>query len=374
MEVMGQETNKAYGTIHYGEPHDQSQGTYSVSVANNFADSYHTYAVDWEPGKITWYVDGIKYHEESDWFSAKSGQGTVAYPDFVISTTKAGNADYSIQLVQPNVPLKKGGTYKVTFDAYADEARTMMADISGPDHNYTRYLSDTKLDLGTGKKNYSLEFQMTSDSDANGRLEFNLGNTASTATVYISNVRVAKTKDGEIKEDTTKKALADGNYVYNGSFQEGTGTVLVGQSDLALGAGSDYELSFTAQADEAKTMTVTVAGETYTFALTTEKKNYSKKIKTAAELQNKNISFDLGLGTTVYLDDVRIDEDALIKNGSFNAGFSGFEAYCYTPSNVTYVVDSLNESNAADFTIKDTGDQEWHIQLKQTGVNLEKGQ
>lgn len=515
MEVMGQETNKAYGTIHYGEPHDQSQGTYSVSVANNFADSYHTYAVDWEPGKITWYVDGIKYHEESDWFSAKSGQGTVAYPapfdqpfymilnlavggswvgypddsttyddqqfaidyvkvyqkdsydenvtkpiknvvlrepdgsgnyinngDFsvaedltddvnwkflttqdgegsaeikdkqiVISATDAGKAVYSIQLVQPNVPLKKGGKYKVTFDAYADAVRTMIADISGPDHNFTRYLKDTTVELGTEKKTHTLEFQMTSDSDANGRLEFNLGNTASTATVYISNVRIVDNGYEEIEEDTTKKALADGNYVYNGSFQEGTGRlgyweitndadaevavtgledgrrlkvtsnvgtaagkVLVGQSDLALGAGSDYELSFTAQADEAKTMTVTVAGETYTFALTTEKKNYSVKIKTATDLQNKNISFDLGLGTTVYLDDVRIDEDALIKNGSFNAGFSGFEVYCNTPSNVTYVVDSLNESNAADFTIKDTGDQDWHIQLKQTGVNLEKGQ
>ena len=70
MEVMGQETNKAYGTIHYGEPHAQSQGTYSVSKSDNFADNYHTYAVDWEPGKITWYIDGIKYHEESDWFSA----------------------------------------------------------------------------------------------------------------------------------------------------------------------------------------------------------------------------------------------------------------------------------------------------------------
>lgn len=515
MEVMGQETNKAYGTIHYGEPHDQSQGTYSVAAANNFADNYHTYAVDWEPGKITWYVDGIKYHEESDWFSAKSGQGTVAYPapfdqpfymilnlavggswvgypddsttyddqqfaidyvkvyqkdsydenvekpiknvvlrdpdatgnyinngDFsvaedltddtnwkflttldgegkaeiknnqiVLSTTNAGTADYSIQLVQPNVPLQKGGKYKVTFDAYADAARTMIADISGPDHNFTRYLKDTTVELGTEKKNHTLEFQMTSDSDANGRLEFNLGNTASTATVYISNVRVEKTGYEEIKEDTTKKALADGNYVYNGSFQEGTGrlgyweitnpakadisvtnledgrrlkvtsqagteagTVLVGQSELALNPATDYVLSFSAQADEAKTMTVTVAGEKYTFALTTEKKNYSKKIKTAANLQNKNISFDLGLGTTVYLDDVRIDEDALIKNGSFNAGFSGFEAYCYTPSNVTYVVDSLNESNAADFTIKDTGEADWHIQLKQTGVNLEKGQ
>ena len=515
MEVMGQETNKAYGTIHYGEPHDQSQGTYSVSKSDNFADNYHTYAVDWEPGKIVWYIDGIKFHEESDWFSAKSGQGTVAYPapfdqpfymilnlavggswvgypdesttyddqqfaidyvkvyqkdsydenvgkpvkevvlrdpdatgnyikngDFsvaedltddvnwkflttldgegtaeiknhkiVISTTNAGTADYSIQLVQPDVPLQKGGKYKVTFDAYADDARAMIADISGPDHNYTRYLADTKLDLGTTSKRYTLEFQMTSDSDANGRLEFNMGNTASAATIHIANVRVEKTGYEEIKEDTTKKALADGNYVYNGSFQEGTGRmkywevtnkadadisvtdledgrrlkvtsaagtedgkVLVGQSDLALGADKEYVLSFSAQADEAKTMIVTVAGDKKTFDLTTEKKTYSIKFKTAADLSDKDITFDLGLGTTVYLDDVRIDEDALIKNGSFNAGLSGFEAYCYTPSDVTYVVDSLNEDNAADFTIKDTGNQDWHIQLKQTGVNLEKGQ
>lgn len=53
---------------------------------------------------------------------------------------------------------------------------------------------------------------------------------------------------------------------------------------------------------------------------------------------------------------------------------AGFEVYCYTPSNVTYVVDSLNEDNAADFTINDTGEADWHIQLKQTGVKLEQGQ
>ena len=80
MEEMCQETNKANGTIHYGEPHDQSQGTCTVDAKNNFADQYHTYACDWEPGKITWYIDGVKFHEESDWFSAKSGQGEVAYP------------------------------------------------------------------------------------------------------------------------------------------------------------------------------------------------------------------------------------------------------------------------------------------------------
>lgn len=520
MEVMGQETNKLYGTIHYGEPHDQSQGTYVVAEEDNFADNYHTYACEWLPGKIIWYVDGVKYHEESDWFSAKEGQGGevtypapfdqpfymilnlavggswVGYPDetttyddqafaidyvkvyqkdsydenvekpvkevslrnpdatgnyinngdfataedldddsdwkfltalsgegtaeiksneMVISTTNAGTADYSIQLVQAGLPMQKGGKYKVSFDAYADEARAMITDISAPDHNYTRYLNDTKVDLTTEKKTYTYEFQMTGSDDANGRLEFNLGNTASTATVHLSNVRVEKTGYEEIAEDTTKKVLADGNCVYNGSFEQGNGRlgsweitnnaqadisvtpladgrrlkvtsapgtkegeVLVGQSDLALNDGTNYVLSFTAQADEPKTMKVTAAGQTFTAELTTEKQTFTYSFTTAEQTMraaaDKNLFFDLGLGTTVYLDQIRIEEDSLIKNGSFNAGFAGFEAYCYTPSNVTYVVDSLNEDNAADFTINDTGDADWHIQLKQSGVKLEKDQ
>ncbi len=516
MEVMGQETNKLYGTIHYGEPHDQSQGTYVVAEEDNFADNYHTYACEWLPGKIIWYVDGVKYHEESDWFSAKEGQGGevtypapfdqpfymilnlavggswVGYPDenttyedqafaidyvkvyqkdsydenvekpvkevslrdpdatgnyinngdfataedldddsdwkfltelsgegtaeiknneMVICTTDAGTADYSIQLVQAGLPMQKGGKYKVTFDAYADEARTMITDISAPDHNYTRYLPDTTVELTTEKQTYTYEFQMTGSDDANGRLEFNLGNTASTATVHLSNVRVEKTGYEEIKEDTTKKVLADGNCVYNGSFEQGKGRlgsweitnqadadivvtsladgrrlqvtsapetkegeVLVGQSDLALNGGTNYVLSFTAQADEPKTMTVTAAGQTFQADITTEKETFTYSFTTEEQMTDKNLFFDLGLGTTVYLDQVRIEEDSLIKNGSFNAGLAGFEAYCYNPSDVTYVVDSLNEDNAADFTINDTGDQDWHIQLKQSGVKLEKDQ
>ncbi len=30
MEVMGQENNKLYGTIHYGNPHSEKQGTYTL--------------------------------------------------------------------------------------------------------------------------------------------------------------------------------------------------------------------------------------------------------------------------------------------------------------------------------------------------------
>lgn len=514
MEVMGHETNKLYGTIHYGDPHDQSQGTYTVAEKDNFADNYHTYACEWLPGKIIWYVDGVKYHEESDWFSAKIGQGGevtypapfdqqfyiilnlavggswVGYPDetttyedqafaidyvkvyqkdnydenvekpkkevilrdpntdgnyinngdfsvveeltddtdwkfltalsgkgeaeirnneLVIRTDNVGTADYSIQLVQANLPMQKGGKYRVSFDAYAAQTRTMIIDISGPDHNYTRYFPDTKVDLTTEKKTYTYEFQMAGNDDANGRLEFNLGNTASGASVYLSNVRVEKTGFEQIKEDTTKKVLADGNCVYNGSFEQGAGRlgsweitnnaqaeitvtsledgrrlkvtsapgtkegeVLVGQSGLALNDGTNYVLSFSAQAEEPKTIKVATAGLLFDANVTTEKQTFTYSFTTEDEA--KNLVFDLGIGTTVYLDQIRIEEDSLIKNGSFNAGFAGFEAYCYTPSNVTYVVDSLQEDNAADFTINDTGEQDWHIQLKQNGVKLEKDQ
>ena len=74
------------------------------------------------------------------------------------------------------------------------------------------------------------------------------------------------------------------------------------------------------------------------------------------------------------VDNIVLTEDSLIRNGSFNAGFAGFEPYAYTPDDVSWVVDSLSENNAADFTIKDTGPQAWHIQLKQSGICLEKGQ
>lgn len=79
MEIMGQDTKKAMGTIHYGNPHGQKQGEY-VLKNGDFSSQWHTFSVEWEPGKIVWYVDGIKFHEANDWYSTTEGQGTVAYP------------------------------------------------------------------------------------------------------------------------------------------------------------------------------------------------------------------------------------------------------------------------------------------------------
>ena len=513
-EVMGHETNKAYNTIHYGNPHKENQGT-RVLEEGSFSDEYHTFALEWKPGELIWYIDGVENFRTSDWYSTTEGQGTVTYPapfdqpfyvilnlavggswvgypddatfesqnysvDYVkiwqkdsyddsnvkkpskevilrdpdangnyinngdfaiaedltdekdwsfmtqndgeataeikdnaihINTTNEGTVDYSVQLVQPDLPMQKGATYKVSYDAYADEARKMMSKVSAPDNGWAVYGGGDTVDLTTEKKTYTYEFRMTSDDDANGRLEFNMGAYGSKAGIHISNVKVEKIAYEPIIEDDSKTVLADGNYVYNGGFQEGdnrlgfwdikkndgaevsvtnasasdrrlkvvtpAGTskdnpVIVSQSKLALGDGN-YAFSVDAEGEAGKAVTVSVAGLENSIELTGEKQAYSNKL-TLKDAKTTDIVFTFTAPGTYYLDNVRIVEDTLIKNGSFNAGFAGYEPYVDGSASATSVVDSLTEDNAADFTINDTGDAEWKIQLKQNNVELEKGQ
>lgn len=516
MEVMGQDTKKLFGTIHYGNPHAQSQGTY-VLQNGNFASQYHTYTCEWEPGKITWYVDGHKYHEESSWYSTTTGQGTIAYPapfdqpfyvilnlaiggswvgnpdenttfddqafsvDYVkvyqkseydenvekpvkevilrdpdetgnyvingnfatsedlsdetdwvfmnalggeatasiadnaisIKTTKEGTADYSVQLVQAKVPFEKGATYEVAFDAKASEARTIKTSVKAPNYNYMEYMESKTVDLTTEKQHYAYTFKMKSDSDDNGRIEFNMGAADSLADVEISNVTVKQTVPANPDEVEVKGILADGNHVYNGAFQEGTGRleywditniddkasvsvtglgdgrrlkvtvedenvnetdVILSQSDLALTAGTPYAFSFEAQADSEKTMKVVIGGKEFSADLTTDKQVYTFKIPEEEVLADKNIAFYMGKMGTTYIDNIRLVEDTMIKNGSFDAGMAGYEWYADSSASASYVIDSLTEDNALDVTVKNTGDQDWKIQVKQNNVELEKGQ
>lgn len=516
MEVLGNNTDTSYGTIHYGNPHSESQGSYTLDEGS-FSEEYHVFDVEWEPGKISWYVDGKLIHTEDNWYSATEGQGEITYPapfdqpfyiilnlavggnwpgnpddttdiensayyiDYVkvyqkdsydenvtkpieevilrdpdengnyiingdfsvneeltddkdwvfltalggeagaeirnneiaVTTENEGTVDYSVQLVQPNLPMKQGGVYQLTFDAYADTDRTMKVGVSAPDRSFRRYLEDTVVNLTPEKQTYTFEFTMTDSDDANGRLEFNMGAAGSTAGIRISNVSLKKIKDIEITEGD-KGILADGNYVYNGSFQEGEGRlgywdvlkndgaevsvtnennirrlmvnapegtsadnpVIVSQSDLALSAGNTYAMSFTAEGEAGKNIMVKAAGQEYTAKLTGAESVYDYKLTLDTEPSDTNLAFCFKEPGIYYVDNVRIEEDSLIKNGSFNAGFSGYEPYVDSSisSDVTYVVDSLNEDNAADFSINNTGDAAWKIQLKQNNVELEKGQ
>lgn len=522
MEVMGQTPNKLHGTIHYGhnssDGHHESQGTY---ILNNgkFSENFHTFTCEWEPGKITWYVDGIKYHEESDWYTAKSdGSGELTYPapfdqnfyiilnlavggswvgypnnetfvaqpyevDYVrvyqkdkydenvkkpeagdviirepddndnylingdfetaesltdaanwqfktagtgvgsasiiqdekmgskavkITTENAGDVDYAIQLLQDAVPLQAGGNYTLEFDAYASEARKVKVNSKAPNNGWYAYLDKT-IDLKTEKDTYSYDFTMIHADDAECTVEFNMGALNSTADIVIDNVSLKLNYiDQQLREsiiNPAKTVRADGNYIYNGEFQEGNkhlgywnvpsganvsvtsledgrrlkvvvpsnGNVTISQDNVPVVAGQKYELSLDAVVPAGGSVNIGFDGADYTVPAGTNG-SWSQDFTTTSGTDTRNITIAFNGAGTYYLDNVRIDEDALIKNGSFKAGFSGFEPFVDGSASASYVVDTMNEDSAASFTINDTGDADWKVQLKQTGVELKKDQ
>ncbi len=294
MEVLGNSTTMNYGTLHYGEPHKQNQGSYTLS-SGTFADDYHVFALEWQPGVMRWYVDGQMYFETNDWFTAVEGEEEKAYPapfnqpfhvilnvavggdwpgdpddstpfdergsmrvdyvrmfqmdsydenvtkpvhevsfkeadetgnfvsnsdfseaedlnddenwkflqlndgkgsaeikdgEIIIKTENFGTEEYSIQLVQPGMPMMNGKTYKFSFDAYAEEDRQMKAAVTAPNVDWIRYFPDTSVDLGSDWQNYSFTFEMKEKDDDAGRVEFNMGKQNSTGTIHIKNVRL----------------------------------------------------------------------------------------------------------------------------------------------------------------------------------------
>ena len=292
MEVLGNQVDVAYGTLHYGEPHAEQQGTVQLTDGSTFASEFHEYSVEWEPGEFRYYIDGEHYLTINDWFTAVQGEDEKPYPapfnqpffvqmnlavggnwpgnpdettdfdnaefeidyvrvyqkdaydtnvtkpeknyreptadgnliyngDFtdseplddetnwffllfqngegaaeikdetlIITSEAEGDVDYSVQLVQPELPMIKGKKYRLTFDARADEVRDIVVCVSAPTAGWIRYLPDTTQSISTEWETYTFEFEMKEKSDNNGRLEYNLGHRGSTATFYLKNVRI----------------------------------------------------------------------------------------------------------------------------------------------------------------------------------------
>jgi len=291
MEILGNQPHIAYATVHYGDPHAQQQGYKILNDGTTFADDFHEYSLEWEPGEMRFYVDGELIHTVNDWYSAlggmekpypapfnqkfylqmnlavggdwpgnpdettdfskaefeidyvrvyqkpyydtnvkkpekvfrepledgnliyngdfaeaedlndnvnwkfllfQGGEGTAEIKDgmMIIKTQNEGTVDYSVQLVQPNLPMYKGKKYRISFEARASEPRDMIVCVSAPDRNWIRYFEDTLLTLSADWQKYTYEFTMNENDDNNGRLEFNMGHKGSTADIYIRNVRV----------------------------------------------------------------------------------------------------------------------------------------------------------------------------------------
>ena len=131
--------------------------------------------------------------DSRDWrfFKVCGGEGSCDTDgsEFCIDIISVGDKEHSIQLYQSDLPLRKGRFYRLSFDAMAYEKRTFKTAVTAPDIHWKRYLNDTDIEVAETWQTHILPFEMTEDDDDNGRVEFNLGNTASSATVKIKNIR-----------------------------------------------------------------------------------------------------------------------------------------------------------------------------------------
>ncbi len=57
MEILGDRPNLAYTTLHWGQ---ENNSTGKVFNGPDFSADFHTFAVNWQPGLIIWYIDGVE--------------------------------------------------------------------------------------------------------------------------------------------------------------------------------------------------------------------------------------------------------------------------------------------------------------------------
>lgn len=532
MELLGQEPNKVYGTIHYGNPHTYHGGNYTLPDGKKFSDDFHVFALEWEPGEIRWYVDNVLYYKTNDWFSRSSNEafdytypapfdrefylilnvavggnwpgnppdnanyfpqrmevdyvkvyklvgrpyreaikpaGDMSYPSdarpplqdgnliyngsfdiddpnvdgitgipntdywqflhldqfggdgtvenannsIKINITNGGSQTYSVQLIQGPICLIKGKTYKLSFDAKSDGQRTIEVKLSsggGDDGNTWIDYAVNSFTLDTDWKNYSYVFTMQSDTYSKARLEFNVG--FSTLPVYIDNVRLEEYN----LEDTNaiKEPLANGNLIYNGTFDQGdnrfiawefvksdvaTATYMVGsspqdryfktiitnggenlsgiklvQSNLKINSNSNYLLSFKAKAfDTSRQIKIYISDQNYIpisdekfLTLSGEWADYKFNLKTVQNFVagcRPKLVFELGgSNVNVGIDNVSLKE---VSSSSFML-IQAEEAQNYTnaQSNGQYLSFAQNGSAVFNVNIPQSGDYMISYKLK----------
>jgi len=304
LEAWGSKPGITSGTIHYGGvwPNNTYQGSSYEFPNNSTFEDFHNYAVEWTPGKITWFVDGVEYNSLNNWYNQDSNGERYSYP---------APFDQEFFMV---LNLAVGGWFDGDPTDETDFPSQMEVD-------YVRVYEPSN-----GKYDDPLEPEVTVE---------------------------------ELPEDA-RTPLADGNYIFNGDFSDpvqvnpladldfgdgwnlvylddfgGSGSVSVadnaakiditsaGSQDYSvqliqlttLGKGRYYELSFDAKASKPRDMKAKIGGGAdrgfsaysgnYSIALSDEYETYtyqflmSDDTDTAARLE-----FNLGLST----------EDVWIKN------------------------------------------------------------
>lgn len=126
LEAKGRLANRMYGTVHYGQawPGNKYSGGMYKFPDDTDISTYHTYTLDWEPGKLTWLVDGNTFYETQQWWSmGKDATEPYAYPApydkpfyILLNLALGGNFDGGVAPDDTEFPARMYVDYVRVYD------------------------------------------------------------------------------------------------------------------------------------------------------------------------------------------------------------------------------------------------------------------
>ena len=102
LELIGENPDIAHHTFHRSDNNGTPIKTeYSTSLGNpplGYSAGFHTYGVHWQPGKITWYIDGVPVHTFEESVPLKND----AYQAMYVIANLAVGGSFNTQAVDPS--------------------------------------------------------------------------------------------------------------------------------------------------------------------------------------------------------------------------------------------------------------------------------
>ncbi|WP_214821912.1 MULTISPECIES: carbohydrate binding domain-containing protein [unclassified Exiguobacterium] len=317
MESWGSQPDKVAGTIHYGEtwPNNKYTGKDYHFAEGDGIDKWHTYAVEWEPGEIRWYVDGQLYQTQNDWYAKEANKASkYSYPapfdqDFylIMNLAVGGWFDGDVDETTP-FPAEMEVDYVRVFDLKNGKYR----DAVEPTY------SDEEVVLPEGAKQPLEDGNLVYDEDYTEPIT-TVTNGAQTLNPTYWNY-VALPDFGGVGSvdviDLAGSRFADISIDQAGSQPYSHQLI----QNVSLGQGGHYKVTFDAKADAARSIAVKVGGgpdrgyakysDEGSFDLTTDVQTYSMTFDMTEETDlAARLEFNVGLSTSgVQIGNVRVEQ------------------------------------------------------------------
>lgn len=383
MEAMGRLPEKVGGTLHYGKvwPNNTYKTADYVFPEGTDITDYHTYALEWEPGEMRWYVDDECYFTMDKWYS-QGGYSATEYPS-------PAPFDVPFYIV---FDLAVGGTFDPEADlSKAEFPAQMLVDFVRVYHKTEGYQVNKEELLGMqeskdeeGYQTYAAEY---TDGEFIADKEFSTMNT-----------EAIKDTDGGIKPESKDWQFAVGNF--GGAATASVETLdegIFARIDSTSGGsqtyavqliqhfpvleGYTYQVQFKAKADAKRTFVVSPSGDgdngwvkynSYNGTADTTVKDYSFVFKMNSQTDpTARLEFNLGLSKgSIWIGDVSVtlveteggvDDDMkkttlpggnMIYNGTFDQGFDRL-AFWHTQDMDVQIPDYVVKSDGSkDFSRK----------------------